>query len=226
MHSKKTSQLAHPWNGAVLEPTKTYDLNCLGASPIQGRFPPSSGSLVALSTKGAQQSRQLKVEKKQKRGLVKGWFWRMYLRSGFCGRLIFIHLQCWEVLLFVKIQPAVCIKSCALRTLYFVHRWRWIAKNGSTSQHWRCIKVSLPFWYRRSVSCTIVPVFWVRRSRFLYPRSSVQGNIRQNHPLGNHSFANRDKGDRIIRNFSGALTTRLPLPKGHRGTSKKFLAPS
>ena len=35
-------------------------------------------------------------------------------------------------------------KSCALRTLNFIHRWRWIVKKGNTSQHWRCVKSSLP----------------------------------------------------------------------------------
>ena len=37
-------------------------------------------------------------------------------------------------------------KSCALRTLNFIHRWRWIVKKGSTSQHWRCIKITLATW--------------------------------------------------------------------------------
>ena len=42
--------------------------------------------------------------------------------------------------------PAVYKKSCALGTLIFIHRWRWKRQKGSTSQHWRCIKIRLPFF--------------------------------------------------------------------------------
>ena len=35
-------------------------------------------------------------------------------------------------------------KLCAQRTLSFIYRWRWIVKKGNTSQHLKCIKISLP----------------------------------------------------------------------------------
>ena len=40
--------------------------------------------------------------------------------------------------------PAVYKKSWSLRHRIFIHRWCWKRQKGSSSQHWRCIKISLP----------------------------------------------------------------------------------
>ena len=40
----------------------------------------------------------------------------------FTGRLIFIHLQCWEVLPFLTISVPAVYKT--LRHRIFIHRWR------------------------------------------------------------------------------------------------------
>ena len=66
----------------------------------------------------------------------------MVLKVLLNGRLIFMHVQCWEVLPFLTNQRQWW--SCALRTLKFIHRWHWIVKKDSTSQHRRCMKIGLP----------------------------------------------------------------------------------
>ena len=60
------------------------------------------------------------------------------------GRLIFIHLQCWEVLPFCRFQRQRCIKIRVLRAQDFYTPLALKRQRGSTSQHWRCIKISLP----------------------------------------------------------------------------------
>ena len=63
----------------------------------------------------------------------------------FCGRLIFIHLQCWEVLPFLTIQRQQCIKFRVLRAQDLYTPLSLKCQKGSTSQHRRCIKISLPY---------------------------------------------------------------------------------
>ena len=72
---------------------------------------------------------------------------------------------------------------------------------------------SVFFLYRRSVFYTLVLVFGAVVP-FLYPRSGFggPGNIRQNHPFGNHPFANRR---RLALDISKPLVLRgqkLELP--------------
>ena len=58
--------------------------------------------------------------------------------------VIFIHLQCWEALPFCRFPaPAVYKNPVSQGHRIFIHRWRWKRQKGSTSQHWRCIKMSL-----------------------------------------------------------------------------------
>ena len=40
--------------------------------------------------------------------------------------------------------PAVYKNQGSLGRRIFIHRWRWKRQKGSTSQHWWCIKISLP----------------------------------------------------------------------------------
>ena len=58
-------------------------------------------------------------------------------------KLIFIHLQCWEVLRFLTLQRQRCMTFRVLRARDFYTPLA-TAKRCSTSQHWRCIKISLP----------------------------------------------------------------------------------
>ena len=60
------------------------------------------------------------------------------------GRPIFIHHQCWEVLSFLTIQRQQCIKFRVLRAQDFYTPLPLNCQKGSTSQHWWCIKISLP----------------------------------------------------------------------------------
>ena len=60
------------------------------------------------------------------------------------GRLIFIHHQCWEVLPFCRFQRQRCIQIRVLRAQDFYTPLALKTAKGSTSQHWWCIKISLP----------------------------------------------------------------------------------
>ena len=57
------------------------------------------------------------------------------------GRRIFIHLQCWEVLLFLTILRQWCIKIRVLRAEDFYTPLALNCQKGSTSQLWRCYRV-------------------------------------------------------------------------------------
>ena len=60
------------------------------------------------------------------------------------GRLIFIHLRCWEVLPFLKIQRQRCIQFRVLRRGNFYAQLPLNCQKGGASQHLRCIKINLP----------------------------------------------------------------------------------
>ena len=60
------------------------------------------------------------------------------------GRLIFIHLQCWEVLpLLCRSAPAANVKFRVFREQDFYAPLALNGKKVSTSEHWRFIKISL-----------------------------------------------------------------------------------
>ena len=65
-------------------------------------------------------------------------FWCLYY-----GRLIFEPTSSAGKCPFDNSAPVV-YKWWVPRAQVFKHRWRWIVQKGSTSQHWRCIKISLP----------------------------------------------------------------------------------
>ena len=92
-------------------------------------------------------------------------------------------------------------KSCALRTLNCIHRWRWIVKKGRTSQHRRCIKISLP--------STGKTLRYLSLSHTM--PSSGQGGLSSCLP------------DRLwSSHWPAALTATLPMPAGcqHLGGSE------
>ena len=72
------------------------------------------------------------------------------------------------------------------------------------------------FWYRRSILCTLVPVFFggpsflffIRSFRLLVPR-----NICENHPFGNHPFS-EGTITRVSRNPTFAQKKRGALSGG------------
>ena len=60
------------------------------------------------------------------------------------GRLIFIHLQCWEVLPFCRFQRQRCIKIRVFRAQdFYTSLALKTAKGQHLPQHWRCIKICL-----------------------------------------------------------------------------------
>ena len=61
------------------------------------------------------------------------------------GGLIFIHHQCWEVLPFCRFQRQRCIKILRPKDPDFYTPLALKTAKGSTSQHWWCIKISLPY---------------------------------------------------------------------------------
>ena len=69
------------------------------------------------------------------------------------GRLISIHLQCWEVLPFLAIQRQRCIKFRVLRAQDFYTPLALNLQKGQHSQHWRCIKISLPNYHCYQKGC-------------------------------------------------------------------------
>ena len=60
------------------------------------------------------------------------------------GRLIFIHLQFWEVLPCSTIQRQRCIRILCPKDPEFYAPLALNWQKVKTFQHWRCIKISLP----------------------------------------------------------------------------------
>ena len=67
------------------------------------------------------------------------------------GRLI--HLRCWEVLPFLTFQRQRCIKNLCPKDPEFYTPLALHCQKGRTSQHWRCIKTSLPLLLRPRTQC-------------------------------------------------------------------------
>ena len=66
-----------------------------------------------------------------------------------CGRLIFIHLQCWGLPPFLTIQRQQCIKTLCPKDPDFLRSWCWsvterAAKRAAPSGTGRGAKISLP----------------------------------------------------------------------------------
>ena len=118
---------------------------------------------------------------------------KRYPPGGVSG--IFIYLQCWEVLpCSDNSTPAVYTILGSLGHRIFIQRWRWIVKRSSTSQHWRCIKISLPSWEQKTnEEKTRKQIFasgWFCLCVFSLPQGMTQKTDKQNfatHPVPGQS---------------------------------------
>ena len=120
----------HVWLSGELFSTTTYDL----ANEL-------SNNLRAYSVAKTDGQNRPETDSPRIGPLTKNRSWMLTTLG---GRLILIHLQCWELLPFLTIQRQRCIKILCPKDPEFYTPLALTCQKGGTSQYWRCIKSSLP----------------------------------------------------------------------------------